>query len=229
MKNRIWVVGMAALAMLAAAGRPAVGAEGKLPPEAEKVVAKTASWNSYRANFSLEAAEEDGKPFELQGAMLFKKPNQRRLEIREPGSKEPAQLLASDGKIEWQYYPQEKVAYRINNPPEPPGPHRPFNEANEETLQLIKKEGGLLYFEADPKQSAVETSPVPITKIRLEISEADGILRQMTMLGEKGEPVLTQKFTDVQVNPSLPADQFRFTVPDGVTITDVPVPPKVKE
>lgn len=226
MRNR-WRVWAAAALIVAGAGR--ASAEEGLPPEAAQAAAKTAGWSGYRANFVLEAAEEDGNLFVLRGTMLFKKPDQRRLEIQEENAPDLTQLLVSDGKTEWQYYPQEKTAYRIKNPPQPPGPHQPFSEAAEGSVKFLQAQGGLLQFEADPRPAAVEASPVPIKKLRLDIAEEDGILRQMVMLGENGETVLTQRFTDVEVNPSLPASQFRFTVPEGAKVTDVPAPQAQQE
>ena len=226
MTNRAWMRGV--LVLILSAGSPAsvFSAEQALPKEAQDLLAKASSWQSYKANFALEAKEESGKPFILRGALIYRQPGQRRLEIREGEAKENTQLLISDGKVEWQYYPQSAAIYRINNPPEAPGPHRPFSEVKVETVQFVKrveKNGDpLLRFEADPQPASVQGSPIPVKKVRLDIGEKDGMLREMVMLDEKGEPVLTQQFTDVEVNVSPSDDQFSFTPPQGVPVTEMP-------
>jgi len=197
-----------------------------LPKEAKEALAKASSLQSYKTSFTLEAKEENGKLFTLKGTLLYRRPGQRRLEIREGEAKENTQLLVSDGKVEWQYYPQSAAVYRINNPPEAPGPHRPFLEVQAESVQFVKRLEGegdpLLRFEADPQPASVEGSPVPVKKVRLDIGEKDGMLREMVMLDEKGEPVLTQRFTDLEVNISPSDDQFRFTPPQGVSVMEMP-------
>lgn len=210
---------------------PARCEEGGLPKEAKAVAEKALSWNSYKTDFSLETREEDGNAFSLNGTLIYRKPGQRHLEIREGESTENTQRLVSDGSVEWQYYPKGNVAYRIENPPEAPGPHRPFTDVKPETVRFMKKvegpEGALLQFEAEPRPQSVEGSPVPVETVRLDLSEKDGMLREMVMLDEKDKPVLTQRFTGLELNVEVPEGQFKFTAPEGVSV--LPVPPAQPE
>lgn len=197
-----------------------------LPPEAQQAVQKAAQWDSYKASFNLEAKEEDGRTFLLNGTLQFQKPSKRRLEIQEGDNKESRQLLVSDGNVEWQYYPQGAMVYRVNQPPEPPGPHRPFSEAKPETLRFVERtqeEGEeLLRFEGEPKPSTVEGAPVTVTKIALAVSEKDGLLREMALLDDKGQPLLTHRYRHIEVNVKIPEDQFAFTPPEGVAVMELP-------
>lgn len=228
MRNQVWARGILVLILSAGISASVSSAEPALPKEAQEAMAKASGWQSYKASFTLEAKEENGKLFTLKGVLLYRQPGQRRLEIREGDAKENTQVLVSDGKTEWQYYPQSSAVYKINNPPEAPGPHRPFSEVKAETVQFVKRidgEGGkLLRFEAQPQPASVEGSPIPVKKVQLDVGEKDGMLREMAMLDEKGEPVLTQKFIDVEVNPSLADDQFSFTPPTGVSVMEMPPP-----
>ncbi len=200
--------------------------EEALPKEAKAAAEKAAGWESYKTDFSLETQEENGEDFSLKGTLIYRKPGQRHLEIREGEAVENTQMLVSDGSVEWQYYPKGNVAYRIDNPPEAPGPHRPFTDVKPETVRFVKKvegsEGPLLRFEAAPRPESVQGSPVPVKKVRLDLSEEDGMLREMVMLDEKDKTVLTQRFTGMDRNVEISEDQFKFTAPEGVSIMQMP-------
>jgi len=49
---------------------------------------KAAALKSYRAELTLEAQEEEGQPFKLEGKLLFENPTRRRLEIQEAGGQQ---------------------------------------------------------------------------------------------------------------------------------------------
>ena len=217
---------IAAIFLLA---HPVFSEPAALPKEAQQALEKTAAWKNYKADFTLDAKEEDGKTFQLRGTMIFQKPERRRLEIREGDAKETTQLLVSDGRVEWQYYPKNHAAYRINQPPEAPGPHRPFEEVKPESVRFVQRVEGpepLLRFEGEPLPKSVEGSPVPIRRVRLDVSEKDGMLRELVMLDEQGNPALTQRFTHVELDVSVPAGQFTFTPPEGVSVTEAPAAAK---
>ena len=217
-------VGLINLILLIKPVTPVFSEEVALPSESKELSAKAAGWESYKAAFTLEAKEADGKLFKLEGKLLYKRPAHRRLEIREGEAQGNTQLLVSDGKTEWQYYPSSAVVYRMSNPPEPPGPHRPFSESKPETLRFVKRvQGGpevLLRFEGEPLSASVEGAPVPVKSIRVDIAEKDGLLREMALLDEKGQEVLIQRYSQVEVNVPIADDQFIFTPPEGVAVME---------
>ncbi len=226
MKNPIRFALMAALLLPITSGHsPALFAQ-ELPPEAQQAAQKAAAAASYQTQFTLEAQEEDGNWFRLEGSLLFRAPSQRRLEIRPAGSSEEPQLVVSDGKVEWQTYPQGGVVYRMNNPPEVPGPHRPFSEALPETVRFVETretpEGKVLRFEAKPLPASVDGAPIPIETIRIDVSEKDGLARELTLLDAKGTAVMTQKFLQMKLNVPISDQQFSYTPQKGVAIMDIP-------
>ena len=229
--NRTTALLLAAAALLGAG--PVFSGESPLPKEAQTALDKAGSCKSYKTDFILETQEEDGKPFSLRGTLVYQNPGRRRLEIREGEATEDTQLLVSDGAVEWQYYPKGKVAYRIENPPEAPGPHRPFTDVLQETVRFVKRvqgQGGtLLRFEAEPRPESVQGAPVPVKKVQMDLSEEDGMLREMVMLDEKDKPVLTQRFTGLELNVAITEDQFQFKVPEGVSVTQLPPPPPAEK
>lgn len=202
-----------------------------LPKEAQPLLPKAAALSSYRVRFTLEAREETGKPLvRLEGRLFYERPNRRRLELKGPeGSEAVSQMLVSDGSVEWQYYPATNTVYRIANPPEPPGPHRPFAEARSGSVRFVerlgKKSEELCRFEAAPLATIVEGSPVPIKTLRVDVAEADGLVRQLVLLDAKGEPALSQQYHDVEINVSFPEGTFAFTAPEGAQVVELGAPP----
>ncbi len=215
----IGVVGFLLLAATAAFAEDAA-----LPNEAVELQKKAEQLKSYKASFSLAAKEENGKEFKMEGTMIYQKPDHRRLEMKETGTEGAPQQLVSDGKTEWQYYPEGKAAYKINNPPAAPGPHRAFADIKPGTVRFLGKTGDGLSFEAEPQPNVVEQAPVKVEKVRLVLDENNGLIKSMALMGENGEEVLTQKFFDIETNIAVPDDTFRFTLPEGVSVMEVPVP-----
>ncbi len=212
-------------AFLFSAAAVAAAEESALPKEAQQMEAKAAALENYRARFALETKEENGELVRLEGTLSFQRPNRRRLEIRQGGSENLAQMLVADGKVEWHYYPTTASLYRVPIPKEIPGPHRPFGETQPGTVRFIEKAGSgsdvRLKFEATPAQTILEGSPVPIRLLRVEVGEQDGLVRQLVLLGEKGEEVLSQRYYDVQVNTPVPEGEYTFTPPEGVPVVDM--------
>lgn len=199
-----------------------------LPKEAQELVAKASALKNYRAQFNLQAKEEAAKMVRLEGTLLFQRPNQRRLELRQDGSKEISQLLVSDGTVEWQYAPAEKKVYRLSNAPEVPGPHRPFAEGKSfQFVERIDTESETrLRFEGTPLPAIVQDSPVPIKTIRVDVGEPDGLVRELALLDAGNQVVLSQKYTAVEVNTELPEGSFTFTPPEGASVEDLTQAPE---
>lgn len=239
--KKCWSLAMAlAMALLIAHEMPltmSFAAEGVspdapvLPKEAQGLLSKVAALESYKARFTLEVKEASGEPVRLTGTLLFQRPNRRRLEIWEGQERQEAktsQLLISDGKMEWQYSPEKKTVYRVKSPADPPGPHRPFAEVRAETLRFVKrlegKPASLARFEGDPIPSVVEGSPIPIQRLRVDVGEADGLVREMSLLDTQGNAVLSQRYQEVEVNVPIPEGTFTFTPPEGTEVVDLPEP-----
>ena len=212
--------------VLAGLASPVWSQEAGLPPEAQQMLEKSSALKSYRTKLVLEAKEEDGTPFRLEGKLLFESPSRRRLEIREAGSDDAPQMLVNDGKVEWQHYPQAGVVYRLTAPPPTPGPHRPFAETQPGTVRFVERAGTkrdpILRFEAQPLPASVEGSPVPVEKIRIDVGENDGLVRQLVLLDAAGEAILTQSFSKIELNVPTSEEDFAFTPPEGVAVVDMP-------
>ncbi len=201
--------------------------EAAIPKEAQQVEAQTATLEGYRTKFTLETKEKEQGPFRVEGTLLFRRPNQRRLELHQSGaesSEEISQLLVSDGTTEWQYYPAENMVYKVSSAPQAPGPHRPFAEVKRETLRFVGHIGTdpdvRIRFEGVPLPAITEGSPVLIQTLRVDVGQVDGLVRELVLLDEKGEAVLTQQYREIELNPQVSADTFAFTPPAGAAVVD---------
>lgn len=216
---------LAAALVLGGTAGPALPEEAGLPAEARQVLERSAALKSYRADLTLDAREEDGSLFRLEGKLLYESPTRRRLEIRESGV-EGVQLLINDGKVEWQHYPQAGIVYRVTELPPTPGPHRPFAETQPGTVHFVGRGGTrqdpTLRFEAEPLPASVEGSPVPVEKIRVDVGEKDGLVREMALLDAQDGAILTQRFSNIEVNVPTSDEDFRFSPPQGVAVVDIP-------
>lgn len=215
-------------ALLLVWSTPVFAAPAALPKEAQELTGKLSGVKTYQADFAMETKEEDGKPVKLEGTISFQAPNQRRLEIKQAAAGEQPQVIIADGKLEWHYDPNSAQVLRSQLPAELPGPHRPFGEIQPGTLKFVEKSGSgkeaVVRFEGTPAAVLVESSPVPIKTIRLDVGEEDGFLRHLVLLDEKGEAVLSQHYSDIRVNTDIPASEFVFTPPEGVPVKDLSVP-----
>jgi len=196
-----------------------------LPPEAQTLQSKAQALRGYSSRFTLETQEEGGQSVRLEGTLLFESPSRRRVEIKEEGSDGPSQILVGDGVVEWQYFKEANTVYRMENPPPPPGPHRPFAEIQAGTLRLAGEASSeaqtFQRFEGKPLAEVTEGAPAPIETIRVDVGKEDGLVRELTLLDAQGKSVLSQRYSDVEVNPSFPEETFRFTPPAGAQVVDL--------
>ncbi|MBI4227355.1 MAG: outer membrane lipoprotein carrier protein LolA [Candidatus Omnitrophica bacterium] len=194
--------------------------------------AKAGAIQSYQADFTLTVTEED-TPSVLKGTLLYQQPDKRRIEFVGEPVDDVAQLVVSDGAVEWQYFPGRKMAHRTEwatvkaagAPPEISairGPHQPFLDLKADSLRVVSEAPNApLVFEADPAPALMAEAPFAPGKIRVEVSEADGLARRLTMTDAQGREVLSQEYTNVRLNPPVPDASFTFTPPDGVEVVDI--------
>lgn len=225
-----WWVGVWALG-LAAAHPAAAGADDTAARQAE-LEAKAEAVQAYRADFTLTVTE-DGAPSTLKGTILYQRPDKRRIEfVGAPSPDEVAQLVVSDGAVEWQYFPGRKTAHKtdwaaVKTAGAPAdalairGPHQPFLDLKPESVRLVETTGDLSVFEADPAPALIAEAPFAPGKIRVEVSSADGLARRLTMSDADGRQVLAQDYAGIRLNPAIAGDSFAFTPPDGVEVVDI--------
>lgn len=197
-----------------------------LPEEAKGLMEKLGNIRAYQVRFQLQAVEEEGgESAWLSGELIFEQPNKRKLELKVLGEDELAQVIVSDGIREWQYYPAAAVVYVAEGLGEIPGPHRPFAEVEAGSVRFIEwvgdKADERLRFEGKPLPVVTLGAPVPIERLQVDLDKGNGMVRRLVLLDAEGHAALTQEYTDIRINPDLPAETFAFTPPAGIAVIEL--------
>lgn len=166
-----------------------------------------------RANFSQTLLDKDARTIqESSGTMLFERPDKFRWTYKKPYE----QLIVGDGTKVW-FYDQdlEQVTVRpldraIGNSPAALLAGDINIEANFKLIEIGRNDH-IEWLEATPaiNESAFE-------KIQLGFS-LDGVLEIMTLRDNFGQTTLLV-FSNLDINPKLPADFFIFTPPDDADV-----------
>ncbi len=231
-----WKVGLAGIELALVLG---VAPGARADEGAEKMAAvqqKAQAVQSYRAEFALTVIEE-GKPTTLTGTILYQRPDKRRIDFSTAqATDEVAQLVVSDGTVEWQSFPAKKVVYKTDwakakaagastDALELRGLHQPFIDVKPGSVRFVEaktdSDQHLYVFEAAPADTLVADAPFTPGTLRVTVSSDDGLTRHLTMTDAQGKEVLNQQYTKVQVGVPVPADQFTFTPPPGAQVIDI--------
>lgn len=155
-------------------------------------------------------ARSGRKPQQSAGIFAFQRPGKFRWSYEKPYP----QLLVSDGKTFWSYDPELKqVAIKKLDGAFGSSPAALLSGKDLERNFLLKEgaaEKGVEFIEATPKRDDASFERVKIgfvanLPVSMEIHDAFG---QVSLL----------HFTRFGVNPTLPADLFHFTPPQGADI-----------
>lgn len=227
-----WIVGGIVATLLGVGAGGSARAEGEAAARVAALQAKAGAVQSYQAEFTLTVTEEK-TPSVLKGTLTYRQPDKRRIEFTGPPADDVAQLVVSDGVTEWQYFPGRKIAHKTDwakmqaagGPPEASiirGPHQPFLDLKPDSIKVLSATGaGQVQFEAEPAPTLIAEAPFAPGKIRVTVSEGDGLVRRLSMTDADGNEVLSQEYSRITVDPPVDAAMFRFTPPDGVEVVDI--------
>jgi len=231
-----WLIGMVFLFLAGAWGQGLLNAD----PATEKVIseleAKAAAVKTYRADMTM-TTEMMGKKMVWQGKMLFKKPGKMRMEmIMDMGAMKMKQIHISDGKITWIYQPLMKMVTKIDvekvtaEMKEKVGESnsgdisKPFQGFQRESLSYrVKKVGGEKFyvFQGLPKIPEMQKTTFAPAKMEIWLGADDGMVRKIIMFSEEGKEMMSQVYTNVNINVRIADSQFEFTPPEGVQVMDM--------
>ena len=149
----------------------------------------------------------------------------------EDNSTTSGHVVINDFKTSFEYYPREKKAYKMTAdlPELIEGFRKPAAEMNSlaildpKTLKLVGQET----FEDEPVYHVEGTTTTqfmmggkPVTrKVEARVSRRDGLPRKTVEYTEF--TVGTTVYRDLELNPSLKAEDFAFTPPKGVEVIDL--------
>jgi outer membrane lipoprotein carrier protein len=165
-----------------------------------------------RADFAQIVVAKNGKrPQQSVGVMMISRPGKFRWQIEKPYS----QLLVGDGEKIWMYDPDlrqvtvKKMDSALGSTPAALLVGSNSLEKNFNLRELGEREG-LEWLEATPR-----SADSGFEKLQLGFSGDE--LKAMELFDNFGQTT-SLAFTNVQLNPALPAAQFRFTPPAGVDV-----------
>jgi len=198
---------------------------------------KAAAVKSFRADTTTKM-QMMGKNMSMRGNILFKKPKKTRTEMTmDMGAMKMEQIHISDGKTTWMYQPKMNMAMRIDmekvaaeTKEEPAGEKtedisKPFQSCQQESISHVRSDeidGGKAHvFQGQPEKSDRKKTPFDPAKIELWIGADDGLVRKMIFLDEEGNQMMSQSYTNVQLNVEAADSQFEFTPPEGVQVVDM--------
>lgn len=225
----LWILGLAAAS-------PAVAGADETATRVAELQAKAGAVETYQADFTLTVTE-DNTPSTLAGTILYQRPDKRRIEFTgAPAPEDVAQLVVSDGTVEWQYFPGRHVAHRTDwakvkaagapaETLEARGPHQPFLDLKPESIRLVDTKGEAeapqYVFEAAPAPALVAEAPFAPGTIRVVVAAADGLARHLTMTDAQGHEVLSQEYTNIRINEPVAGTPFTFTPPKDAQVVDI--------
>ena len=201
------------------------------------IEAKAAVVKSYRADMVL-TMEMMGKKMASKGKVIFKKPDKMWMEMNtDMGTVKMKQVQISNGKTAWTYQPMMKMATKIDiekvraEAKKNLGEHqsydisKPFHGFKQDSLSCLrtdKIDGKKVYvFEGFPRQPETAQMKFAPVKTQIWIGADDGIHRKMIMFNDEGKEMMSQSYTNIEVNIKIADSQFEFTPPEGVQIMDM--------
>jgi outer membrane lipoprotein-sorting protein len=169
----------------------------------------------------------DGKTFESNSKLMFKKPNMFK-EIFKVSGKENQTISVSDGEILWSFDPDTNTVTKLKLPVASDPQKDDYinaiseliNETNVTLLGIENVDGRTSYLlEATPKGTNEDNELMYKTKIWVD-QETWMPLRYETFNGNGN---LTNKIEicDLKVNTGIPGSEFKFESPSGAKIVDL--------
>ncbi|MDX8378516.1 MAG: outer membrane lipoprotein chaperone LolA [Gallionella sp.] len=172
-----------------------------------------ATTHSAQANFSQVVLDQNGKRIQsASGVMQFQRPGKFRWTYQKPYE----QIIVGDGKKFWLYDKDlEQVTVKKLDAVLGNSPAALLAGSNHIdrgfTLKEAGERDGLEWLQATPKGQDSSFSAVYMAfdaQDRLKVMELNDDFGHKTVL----------RFSDMQRNPKLPAQQFQFTPPEGVDV-----------
>ncbi len=232
-----WPIAVSLVALTLVVGNsPLRGGKGT-----EQIIAdlktKAAAVKSYRADIT-GTMQMMGKDMSMRGSILVKKPKKSRTEmVTDMGFMKMEQIHVSDGKTTWIYQPKMKLAMRIDmekvaaETKEESAADKttdisdPFQSFQPESISHVRTEeidgSKACVFQGLPGKSDRQKIPFAPARIELWIGADDGLVRKMVFINEEGKEMMSQSYTNIQLNVEVADSQFEFTPPEGVQVVDM--------
>ncbi len=227
--------------VMAAVGAASFGGLIRAEETTEQVVAKlkakAGAVKTVRADLEMTMSIM-GQTVKMDGKALIATPDKMHMTMAmNLGAMKMDQTIVSDGATVWTYQPTLKLAHKIDaaKVAAETGIEQAGQQTNDLTkplaglapesvklLQTEKTDGGEVFvFEGVPALPKMPQVPFKPAKMQVSVGAEDGLLRKSVMFDADGKEMMSQAYTNVEVNVDIPEDTFQFTPPEGVQVTDM--------
>ena len=102
---------------------------------------------------------------------------------------------------------------------------KPLQSLQRESVSHVRTEeidgSRVCVFQGLPGKTGLQKMPFAPAKIEMWIGADDGVVRRMIMLNEEGKEMMSQSYTNIQLNIEIADSQFEFTPPEGIQAVDM--------
>jgi len=228
---------IAAIIILSAAGPNGVRAEKSAEQIMADLESKASTVTSYSADMAMTMSMM-GQKMTTNGKYVFKTPNKIWMETEmDMGAMKMKQIYISNGKTAWAYQPTMKMVTKINMEKitaemkdsgmgQKPGDiSKPFQGFDKESVSFDRTDtiGGekVYVFKGTPQNMNMDKMPFAISIMEMWIGADNGLAMKMAMFNEEGVEIMTQTYSNIELNIEVDESRFEFTPPEGVQVMDM--------
>ena len=197
-----------------------------------EIEGKIETLSSYRAAFKMVFSEEET----VSGEIVFLRPDKMRMEMVIGEDEQTRQALYSDGETLWQYLPYYNMASKVDlaalkaefpkeaaalveGQSDIQGALSEIDKGEIVYLGLEELDGHAMHVFEGQADASCETG-LEVTRIKVWISEADGLQRRVEYYSTEDELIYEHRLENVSVNSGIPDETFQFEPPEDAAVLD---------
>ena len=197
-----------------------------------EIEGKIETLSSYRAAFKMIFSEEET----VSGQIVFLRPDKMRMTMIIGEDEQTRQELYSDGETLWQYLPYYNMASKVDlaalkeefpdeaaalveGQSDIQGALAEIDKGKIVYLGLEEVDGQVMYVFEGQADASCEAD-LEVTRIKVWISEADGLQRWVEYYSAADELIYQHRLENVSVNNGIPDETFQFEPPEESTVLD---------
>jgi outer membrane lipoprotein-sorting protein len=215
--------------------------EAKTKQIVDDLTEKAKAVKSYRVDTEMET-HAMGEQIRTRGSMAFKEPNKMHITTTTDLMGGMQQETYKADSTIWTYMPQMKMASKVemDKVKEAMPSQKEFGEADLSKTLKDMPAGALTFieeknvdgndvyvFQMSPEAftqdmaSPQKTFPMMPQKIEFMVFADNGLPYQFLLYGKNNELIMSQKYTNYQINTPIPDSEFEFTPPEGAQVVDM--------
>ena len=236
-KRERWINSICISIMMIVLGVGFLGADEKTERIIAELETKASKVSSCSADIAM-TMDMMGQKMTTNGKYLFKTPNKIHMETDiDMGAMKMKQIYISDGKTAWAYQPTMNMVTKFDMEKltdemkeggmgQKPGDiSKPFQGFDKESVTFDRKDkiedSEVYVFQGKPQAAGMQNLPFTISKMEIWIGADNGLAQKMILFDDEGKEIMTQSYSNIEVNVDLDDSKFTFTPPEGVQVMDM--------